>query len=413
MSGWRLAATAVVMSGLAFLVGGCVDDNRSASEDDATTGGPSVPATEQVPSLALELVPGQEPVLVATAIGDLEFTTLALPPERFVGDVAVTPFGLMIIDDSELMWSGDARTWFHVPVSTVAERITVVGDNVVVAGGGSASWLAWDGSGWTERAIVDVPGQVSRIVAGPRGAVAYDSSTVYHAGDGVTFTEARRGPLGDVFIAPAWVPEEDRDFGDCRRNFGATTNRIDGVLATDTGFVALTSAAGSDETCEPLLWFSPDGDMWELVSEVSPFGELSVVFVERGVAARDGRFVVRGEIGGQGVREIEPALWVSDDGLTWETAAGPADRIADVVAGALGWMLLGSVDAESGPTMAWFSADGIAWDGPHAFLPEGFSDRLPGWGPARHGIGVDAVISVGAVDGRTVLVLGRPADPEA
>lgn len=136
--------------------------------------------------------------------------------------------------------------------------------------------------------------------------MAYGSNTVYHAADDKDFAEAELGPRRDVLIAPEWVPEEDRDFGDCRSNFGATTNRIDQILATDAGFVALTSAARSDSVCEPLLWFSTDGDEWELVSDVSPFGELSVVFVDghAGIAERNGRYMAVGEIGGQGVAEI-------------------------------------------------------------------------------------------------------------
>jgi hypothetical protein len=63
-----------------------------------------------------------------------------------------------------------------------------------------------------------------------------------------------------------------------RATFGATIARIGTVLATDAGFVALTSAAHpGDDVCAPLLWLSSDGNTWDLVSPDSPFGNVAFV----------------------------------------------------------------------------------------------------------------------------------------
>lgn len=111
----------------------------------------------------------------------------------------------------------------------------------------------------------------------------------------------------------------------------ATRPEGDAVLATDAGFVALTSAWHPDgEICEPLLWFSADGNTWDLVSPDSPFGEMAVVQVDDlwGIAERDGRFVAIGRVGGQGQVEEQAAIWVSDDGLIWQRfERGPRPRL--------------------------------------------------------------------------------------
>ncbi len=354
--------------------------------------------------VTLVATPDMEPLLISTVIGDLEFTTLELPADFDFHELAATPYGLVAIGDSSLWWSTDYQTWERIFPDPVFEwRVTVVGDDFVVYGAVGAARYAWDGNGWTEMARLDLPGWISLMAFGPRGAVGVSGTTMFYSTDGVHFTEAARAPDPDVFVAAENVPEEDRDFVDCRATFAASASRIRTVLATDAGFVALTSAAHpDDEGCAPLLWFSADGNTWDLVSSDSPFGELSVVRANDpsgSIAEHDGRFVAIGEVGGQGQEETHGAVWVSDDGLTWQRADMELNTAFTIAAGEMGWMLIGSLG--EGNAHMWFSTDGLTWDGPHE-LPKALEF---GWFLPQIAVGSDAILAVGPQ--KQTLVIGR------
>jgi hypothetical protein len=245
------------------------------------------------------------------------------------------------------------------------------------------------------------------MVFGPRGAVVASATTIYHAPDGVTFSEAQRGPDLGVFIAAKDVSGTDLNYGDCRATFGATSAEIRTVVATDAGFVAFTSATHPYRwICAPLLWFSADGNTWDLVSPDSPFGELSLMYLEelslqdpqqrsiigrdgRTIVERDGRFVAIGEFGGQGMTDPEGAVWVSDDALAWQRAEAPFWPWG-VFASELGWMLTGFYEeeptGENEPAM-WFSTDASTWDGPYE-VPVGL-ERAHLWVGGWHAVGLD------------------------
>ena len=267
---------------------------------------------------------------------------------------------------------------------------------------------AWNGTGWIEQTRLDLPSRVEKIVFGPRGVVAVTDTTMYYSTDGVYFTEAERPPGKDLLLAegppPTTVPEEDGEFGECpvisdAESATSGIGVIGTVLATDAGFVALTPAHpddwNDDPICEPLLWFSADGNTWELVSHDSPFGKIS--FIRSGlyeIAERDGRFVAVGGVGERRGAE-QGAVWVSDDGLTWQRADLELNYAFTVAVGDLGWMLTGLKDAED--TMhqdMWFSADGLTWDGPYD-LPDGLAT---GYLPAQLAVGSDAIFGVGGRD---------------
>jgi hypothetical protein len=372
------------------------------------------PATGALPPAVMTLseAPESRPVRVSTAMGDFEFSTLQFPPGdefAFGFELAATPYGPVAIEDSMLWWSTDFQTWQGIP-GVDGRFVTVEGDDLIVGGDfHGAVRFAWNGDGWTEQERLDLPGWVDQIVFGPRGAVSVGGGAIFYSADGVHFTEAEHGPSKDVFTVVQWVPEEDRDFGDCRATFGATANKMDAVLATDAGFVVLASASHPDGMiCAPLLWFSPDGNTWDLVSPDSPFGEISSINSE--IAERDGRFIATGEVGGQGLEEIQSAIWVSDDGLMWQRAELPNRRGGGVVAGDLGWMLGGdaSPEEEDDTDLAmWFSTDGLTWDGPH-HLPQPLGSLLPGWRLPQLAIGSDAIFGIGSED--VVLVVGRLQD---
>lgn len=371
------------------------------SEEPATSEPSPPPGAGDSAAFTLVAAPEATPVRISTVVGDLEFVTLELPPGQEVirlGDLTATRHGPVAVDGETLWWSPDYETWQQVSGDLDAMRIEPVGDDVVVSGGTGATRLVWAGDRWTPRGRLGFPGPVeSRVAFGPKGivAVAAGGTSVYHSTDGAEFAVAERGPRLDVFVAAGDVPEEDRDFGDCRATHGATEARIRTVLATEAGFVALTSAMHPyGEICAPLLWFSPDGSAWQLVASESPFGELSVVNAD-GIAERNGRFAVAGEIGGQGREEIQGAVWVSDDGVTWQRAAVefPAG-FTRVEAGSMGWML---------DWTGRFSADGLTWDGPHE-LP---SAPARGYFSTEIAVGSDTILAVGVQDDRQVFVIGR------
>jgi hypothetical protein len=363
-----------------------------------------------------------DPVRVSTVLGDLEFTTLRFPTGYEFDVIAVTPYGLVALGEPGLWWSSDYLTWHSVPILVDLDfpGWIVVGDDVVVNGGFTAVRFAWDGTGWTEQARLEFPDRVDEIVFGPRGAVALAwgeqtetgflfNGTIFYSSDGVHFTEAERPPGKDLFVAAENVPDDDRDLGGCRRTAFATVGKIDTVFATDAGFVALTSASHrSGLICAPLLWFSADGNTWDLVSQDSPFGKISEI---DSIDERDGRFVATGAIGEpwaeQGAHP-QDVVWVSDDGLMWQLVDSPPAP-GEVIVGEMGRVSLGAAgEGDARYPAMWFSTDGLTWDGPY-HGPEGIFGQ-PYWG-AQVVVGPDAIFAIGVgPDYARIPIVGRLQD---
>ncbi|MEA2002531.1 MAG: hypothetical protein U9N84_11715 [Actinomycetota bacterium] len=345
-------------------------------------------ATPPVLPFTLIQDPGQAPVGVSTAIGDFEFTTLRTPGYD-VFDTEMTPFGWMVLGGDVVYRSDDGLTWDAV--LTGAEDLWMMADgpDLIVYGWGSVRY-SWDGAGWAEVAALQLPGRIQGLAFGPTGAVALANNTVYYSIDGVAFAPAEAGPDS--------VQVDTGQSGVCEGSWPEISLAGPGsgpILVTETGYVLLAPADGKWDPlpmCEPLAWFSTDGNHWELLTPQSPFGE-SVAVAD--VAAFAGRFVAMGE----------GDVWVSDDGIDWQRADVPLLTSArGIAAGDLGWFLVGdSSNPDDGtlPVDMWFSADGLTWDGPYAG-PEGF-----GWFyfHIEPSVGSDAIYSVnGGHDG---LVIGR------
>jgi hypothetical protein len=174
------------------------------------------------------------------------------------------------------------------------------------------------------------------------------------------------------------------------------------VLATEAGFVALTPAHPDNwsrtPACEPLLWLSADGNLWDLVSSQSPFGEGAIV---HRIAEHAGRYVAVGAVPSE---SAEGAVWMSNDALSWQRADIEMDAAVGVAGGDLGWMVTGHATGSTSDLAGvdmWFSADGITWDGPHQgpdalgtfyFLPE-------------LAVGTDAIYGVGGT--HDTYIVGR------
>ena len=198
---------------------------------------------------------------------------------------------------------------------------------------------------------------------------------------------------------------ESTDQGLCPElNAAFAGDGIGPILVTKQGYVVLAQADGvwdnrSSRICEPLVWFSADGAVWELRTPESSFGPEAAIW---DVAAFAGRFVA---IGSQG-DVFADKVWVSDDGIEWQRADVPQleGPMLSVAGGELGWLLAGykleGTSSELSIDM-WFSADGVTWDGPYPG-PQGLF-----WAFFRDepSAGSDAFVSVnGTHDG---IVIGR------
>ncbi len=449
-----LLKTLTVLAVLSLLAGACstsgTDSNPPASVTSAvtttlapvTTSAPgTVPATTStmtpvtqpsdvtqppevvtpvptLPILTLTAVPDTDPIRVSTVIGEFEFTTMEVPPGHSMYWSASTPQGTVAVNAevsigvstedqswdvdrlTSLRWSTDHESWEGIAIPSGVRRVTAVGDDVVVHDPGvrSATRYGWDGDGWSEVAQLDV-GQVEQIISGPAGVVAITGTSIQYSGDGVHFTEAAAAPATEPLSAEGPDAGSGDEFaGGCQPSSSAWFSEatIGAVAATPGGFVALTPTHPSDwnraPICAPLVWSSADGRVWELVSSESPFGDGAFVF---NVAERDGRLVAAG-----GVTENEGAIWLSDDGVGWERADIDLGLAEAVVAGDLGWVVLGMVDVEGNERGIWFSDSGLVWDGPYE--PPGGLTNV--WVPPLVTVGSEAIFGPGA---ESEMVVGR------
>jgi hypothetical protein len=328
------------------------------------------------------------PVRVSTVIGDFEFTTLRTPGHD-VFDTESTPFGWLAHSRGVVYRSENGLTWEAVLTDADDLWIMADGPDLIVYGWGLVRY-SWDGAGWAEVAAVDLPGRIQGLAFGPNGAVALVGNAVYYSTDGVVFSPAEAGPdsmrvgTGQSGVCTGWWQE-----------ISVAGPGAGPILVTETGYVLLAPANGRWDAlpmCEPLAWFSTDGNHWELLTPESPFGESAAV---ADVAASAGRFVAIGE----------GAAWVSDDGIDWQRAEVPhLSRAVGIAGGDLGWVLVGdspNSDDRGLPTDMWFSADGLTWDGPYAG-PEALGYIYFHIEPT---VGTDAIFSVnGTHDG---FVIGR------
>ena len=164
------------------------------------------------------------------------------------------------------------------------------------------------------------------------------------------------------------------------------------MAATDDGFIALAARYEDDghmfPVCEPLVWLSADGNEWVPTTEESPFGEGAVI---RDLAVTDGRIVAVGDAAPESA-----AVWVSDDGITWQHTVLESHGMLRVAGSARGWIAVGYGDM-------WFSPDGLTWDGPY--------ERPPGWGDTWGIVGVamldDRILGVGEM--QVAMPEGSPA----
>jgi hypothetical protein len=328
-------------------------------------------ATQRWSAITLTPIATEEPPRISTVIGDFEFSTMQLPTGHSFFFTEATAHGPVVTEGFDVLrWSTDGVTWDGVLPTVDPWRITTDAGDVIVHGDGYARY-AWDGDAWIEVSTVGLPGPARHLALGPRGAVAviddvdhaaYHGTDVYYAADGVNFAKAEAGPnpellTGDSLACVQSGPSSPSD---------PPRSQIGPVLATEAGFVVLTPAHPVNwsrlPACEPLLWFSDNGNRWDLVSSQSPFGEGALV---HRIAEHAGRYVAVGAVPSE---SVEGAVWVSDDALTWQRADVDMEAAVGVAGGDLGWIVTGHAIASTSDLAGvdmWFSVDGLTWDGPH------------------------------------------------
>jgi hypothetical protein len=331
-----------------------------------------VPPPAPGDAVTLEWVAGVDPVRLSTVIGEIEFTTWALPGGwKGLWHITETAHGVVggPYPHEKLVASRDGVAWSELSASVAPSSWVADGDDLVVEGSGRAVRLQWNGETWVELDAAFGTSWWLRV-SGPRGTVASSGADVSYSEDGSEFTAASQPP--DPALHPQ--PHAGCPVAGFTSQGRGIQYEIRPVVATDFGFVAIAALSTSFPACEPLVWVSDDGDVWTLTSEESPFGERSFIL---DMAAIGDRIVAIGGMSEEGTQWVpdEGAVWVSDDGISWQRADVEAGELTTIDGGARGWILMGHLEPQGGPPgEMWFSADGLNWDGPYE-RPPGLDDR--------------------------------------
>lgn len=241
--------------------------------------------------------------------------------------------------------SGDAAGWSRVPeaeasLGRAVLRDLVVADGVLLAvgsdGGRPAAWSSFDARAWTPIAVSvgsegSARGLLDGVAAAPDGRVV--AAGFEPRGVGVW-------ALGDSGFEPVTPPSDvtgGQTFAD--------------VASTPSGFVV----GGNDSEGRPVVWSSPDGELWRRSQVAHEGGTASIAAI-----TDVGDVVVA-----VGYDDTGPkAWWATDVGATWSVAGGPAPTparpqsllaVASTPEGAIA-----AGQGDGGP-LCWSTTDGVRW----------------------------------------------------
>ena len=245
-------------------------------------------------------------------------------------------------------------------VASSGDRYVAVG---VDASGGdedAAAWTSPDGVTWSR-------------VQHDEGVFGGNRTQEMRAvvADGSTFIAVGSDGSGADVDAAIWLSHDGltwrRIAHDVDTFGGAGSQEILDVTLTGFGLVAV-GLDGSGPDADAAVWTSTDAMTWSRVAhdETAFGGERDQIM--RAVDAAGPGLVAVGEDGSRG--DIDAAIWVSDDGLTWERVAHD-----DAVFGGDGFQSIWAViDADSvvvavgvdspdadQDAEAWTSVDGLTW----------------------------------------------------
>lgn len=315
--------------------------------------------------------------------GDLfEWSLDEGPPGRTrLESLQSTPAGFVMLvgpdsDGTHLWTSVDGTTWSSSPLSKNPNGITHDGTGLVAFRENRITEIHWDGGAWLEGPEEELPAYVRIGYFSDRpGLVFVADGILAHTVDAELLFSADGEQFEVVVDAGEWWSPEP----DLWERFTAPIQR-DGcrpprsgspdypvILETGSGLAAFVPALKLGPyrmwpICQPELWTSVGGRVWTAAGEALPFGPGAYLY---DVESRDGRLVA---VGGSGAGRA--AIWVADDPREWRpldigSFASEDVVLTKVVAGELGWVVLGEAITHARP-LAWFSADGVCWH----MLPE-------------------------------------------
>lgn len=259
-------------------------------------------------------------------------------PSPTAGPSSTPDLGLL----AGIRWARATAASEFEPGDTISDAIGM--DSLMIAAGtsaadGAAVWTSRDGLAWhRSQDFPDAPDStIDDITLGPAGVVAVGSATT------------GRGLVPAVWISAdglTWEPVDDPDL---------TAGEMAAVAGGPAGYVAL----GSDiETTDAnVVWTSIDGRDWSAPQTADAFGlQPSVSDVIR----RPEMYLAFG------ARDEQAALWVSADGMAWDTApdfpALPGGVITAAADSLSRTVVVGADYAADEPlAFAWSSTDGVNW----------------------------------------------------
>jgi hypothetical protein len=220
----------------------------------------------------------------------------------------------------------------------------------------AALWYSENGQEWErvadDQAVFGGPG----AVGGTRiNDLATDGTTIVAVGSDDT-----DGAGGAV-----WVSSDGRHWERVADSAGVFTDSWPSVRAVTVGgpgFVAVGNEVGGPNRGAAAVWVSADGRSWQRVTSDSFTGPGSRAMGD--VTTLGSRVVAGGQIG------RDAGVWVSEDGLTWEVAypvtpsIGLDQHILSVAATQQGLVAVGAKEtsANSWDAALWVSEDGLTWD---------------------------------------------------
>ena len=206
----------------------------------------------------------------------------------------------------------------------------------------------------------DVDGsQMASVTVGGPGLVAGGSShTVEVEGSDAAVWVSSDGRLWQRIDDDAGV------FGDAMSVTGAGSDQFISDIAGGSFGVVAVGADGLTLAHDAAVWVSNDGSVWErLPHDADVFGGEGDQFMHS-VVQTSGSVIVVGESGGVA------AAWVSRDGTQWARAdvndesigAGAEPSVMnDVAKAGVGLVAVGSAGDDLGPAV-WLSQDGVTWE---------------------------------------------------
>ena len=311
----------------------------TASPDTASPAPTSTPETvpDPTPTATSQPAPTPEPTPTATPepvpVDELAWEWLPSPANGIPLDVGIT--GLFRVDD-RLLATGEI-------------------ENI-----GGVMFLSDDGVTWEPASDGAFGGHSPvAVAAGGPGLVAVGTEILF---------DANGDQVNDAIV---WVSADGRDWERVTDPdlTGPGRQEVFTVIATQVGLIAsgwgIDDFSARDE--DFMVWLSTDGRDWERVTMgLQAAGQqrvgLDPEINRHSIAARD-TIVIVGRQQLPGAPNLSPAIWVSNDGTTWEPATGaPLSEQGELNSISANDNLFVAVGSDGKDALVLISSDGRTWE---------------------------------------------------